>query len=207
MEYVGASNSNISPTYDGWIDLFGWGTRNNPTQTSTNNSDYPSFQEWGVVRISNGGNTYNQWRTLSNDEWLYVLNTRQTASGIRYVKARVNFVKGVILLPDNWNPTYYTLNNINQNNVDFSSNVINDIAQWNNIEQHGAVFLPAAGTRDGTTVYNLDYAGSYWSSSIYQYYNYNDYAYHMSFSSSSLGTYNNYRYRGFSVRLVQDYNQ
>ena len=207
FEYIGESNSNISPTYDGWIDLFGWGTRNNPTQTSTNDSDYPSFQEWGTARISNGGNTYNQWHTLSDEEWSYVLNTRQTTSGIRYVKARVNYVKGVILLPDDWNPVYYTLNNINQNNVDFSSNVINDIAQWNNIEQHGAVFLPTAGARDGTTVYNLDYAGNYWSASFYQYNNIGDYARHMSFSSSSLGTYNNYRYRGLSVRLVQDYNQ
>ena len=83
--------------------------------------------------------------------------------------------------------------------------MINDIAQWNNIEQHGAVFLPAAGARDGTTVYNLDYAGNYWSASFYQYNNIGDYARHMSFSSSSLGTYNNYRYRGFSVRLVQNY--
>lgn len=141
---------------------------------------------------------------MSNEEWSYVLNTRQTISGIRYVKARVNYVKGVILLPDDWNTSYYMLNDINQSNVDFSSNVINDIAQWNNIEQHGAVFLPAAGIRSGTSINSAGNYGSYWSAAQ----NNNNNAYGMTFSGSDLRPqYPLHRYYGFSVRLVQDYNQ
>ena len=30
-DYIGSANLNISSTYDGWTDLFGWGTGNNPT--------------------------------------------------------------------------------------------------------------------------------------------------------------------------------
>ena len=60
---VGDDNANISPTYDGWIDLFGWGTANNPTNASTNPNDYPeynpyfvTFDDWGLNKISNGCN-------------------------------------------------------------------------------------------------------------------------------------------------------
>ena len=40
LDYVGDANTNISPIYNGWIDLFGWGTGANPTMTSENNIDY-----------------------------------------------------------------------------------------------------------------------------------------------------------------------
>jgi uncharacterized repeat protein (TIGR02543 family) len=43
---IGADNTNISATNTGWIDLFGWGTGSNPTNTSTNNGDYSSFTDW-----------------------------------------------------------------------------------------------------------------------------------------------------------------
>ena len=43
-DIIGADNSNISSSYSGWIDLFGWGTSgyNNkyPYMTSTTNTDY-----------------------------------------------------------------------------------------------------------------------------------------------------------------------
>ena len=45
-DFIGAANQNISPSYDGWIDLFGWGTGDNPTKISTTDADYTSFTEW-----------------------------------------------------------------------------------------------------------------------------------------------------------------
>jgi len=39
------------------------------------------------------------WQTLSGDEWEYLIKSR---SGNRFAKATVNDVKGLILLPDNW---------------------------------------------------------------------------------------------------------
>ena len=46
-DYIGYGNENISNSYSGWIDLFGWGTGNNPTNISCNNGVYGFYSEWG----------------------------------------------------------------------------------------------------------------------------------------------------------------
>ncbi|MCR5660220.1 MAG: hypothetical protein K6G25_12960 [Bacteroidales bacterium] len=185
-DYVGNANSNISSTYSGWIDLFGWGTSGynhgavcyQPWSISLHN-DYYAYgsdtynlydqtgqADWGYNSISNGGNTQNQWRTLTKDEWGYVFNTRTTPSGIRYAKANVNNVNGVILLPDDWNSSYYSLNSPNTSSANFNSNTITS-SQWTALEQHGAVFLPAIGYRRGTSILDVGSIGYYWSASCY----------------------------------------
>ena len=156
--------------------------------------------DWGVYNpISNGGNTANQWRTLTQPEWNYVFNTRTTTSGIRYAKANVNNVNGVILLPDEWNTSTYSLNSTNTYNASFSSNTLT-ASQWSTLEQAGAAFLPAAGYRYGTSVNAVGSYGIYWSAS----YRYSDYAYYVYFYDSYLST-SDYYYRchGRSVRLVR----
>ena len=92
---IAEDNKNISLNYSGWIDLFGWGTGNNPINISKNESDYNVFFYWWSNFIINGGDDRN-WRTLTKDEWIYLLDTRITQSGIRYVKAEVN---GAVFLP------------------------------------------------------------------------------------------------------------
>ena len=156
--------------------------------------------DWGYYNaISNGGNQNHQWRTLTREEWVYVFNTRSIASGIRYAKANVNNVNGVILLPDDWSTSYYSLSNTNQGNASYSSNVISS-TQWSTLEQHGAVFLPAAGGRNGTSVYGVGSFGYYWSAS----YSYSNGAYNVDFSGSYLNPqYGSYRCYGRSVRLVR----
>ena len=59
-DIIGADNSNISDSYDGWIDLFGWATSGYegsfPYQTSDNVGDYgPEYEsiaetnyDWGI---------------------------------------------------------------------------------------------------------------------------------------------------------------
>lgn len=166
-DIIGGDNSNISSNYNSWIDLFGWGTGNFPTNSSTHNGDYVTFNDWGNNAISNGGNTQNQWRTLTNDEWVYVFNTRSTASGIRYAKATVENMNGVILLPDNWNSNTYNLISTNTIGASFSCNTLS-LDNWTtNLEAKGAVFLPAAGFRYGTDVDYVDSYGLYWSASSY----------------------------------------
>lgn len=196
-DYVGSTNSNISSTYDGWIDLFGWGTGNNPTNSSTNNGNYGSFSDWGNNPIINGGNTANQWRTLNNTEWQYVFDTRTTSSGIRYAMANVNNVNGVILLPDDWSSSTYSLNS----GTTFSKNTLT-VSQWSTLEQAGAVFLPAAGYRDGVTIYHTGIRGYYWSSSSYDGANARRGVYFYS-GFLSLTGYGS-RYCGYSVRLVRN---
>jgi len=198
-DVVGSSNANISSTYSGWIDLFGWGTGNNPTNSSTSSSSYSTFTDWGNNVISNASNTSDSWRTLTASEWKYVFDTRYTTSGIRYARARVNNVNGVLLLPDDWDASTFSLKNTNSGSADFSSNVIN-ATQWNTLEEAGAVFLPAAGIRDGTSVLSVGSLGSYWSAS----YGGSNSAYDVWFNSYNLyPQYSRSRYSGQSVRLVR----
>ena len=216
----GSSNNSISSTYDGWIDLFGWGTSGydhgancyQPWSTSETSRDYYAYgsdtynlydqtgqADWGYNQISNAGNQLNQWRTLTQSEWDYVFNTRDTPSGIRYAMANVNDVNGIILLPDSWT-SYITLNDTNNSEAAFSSNTITE-EQWSALEKRGAIFLPAAGYRyNGTWVYIVGSGGRYWSASYRESYN----AFGVSYGSSGeLNTgYYISRFYGQSVRLV-----
>ena len=216
-DYIGSANSNISSSYNGYIDLFGWGTSNynhgancyRPWSTSIVNSDYFAYgniqynlydqtgkADWGYNSISSGGSQQNQWRTLTQSEWSYVISDRNTSSGILYAKAKVNGVNGLILLPDDWNPTNYPLNNTNTFTANYSSNTLNS-SQWYGYQNHGAVFLPAAGYRSVTTVNSVDSAGYYWSAS-----NCGDGAYGIIFGDNSLYTSYFNRSLGVAVRLV-----
>lgn len=157
---IGDNNANISPTYSGWIDLFGWGTGNNPTNTSTNDNDYTVFVDWGTNIISNGASDVI-WRSMSFNEWNYILAQRVTASGVRFARATVNGVMGIIIPPDNWNNNIYMFNYPNSNNASFSINTFS-LSEWELLESYGAVFLGLYGYRHGTTVSNVGEDGYYW---------------------------------------------
>ena len=139
-EYIGEDNANISETYDGWIDLFGWGTGDKPTYTSTYAYDtaYHNFVDWGTNSISNG--MEYQWYALNDMDWHYLLAFRDTKSGIRYAAATVNGIKGLILLPDNWDASIYTFVGYNYNESTFDTHVIT-ASQWKTLEMYGAIFF------------------------------------------------------------------
>ena len=224
-DYIGEDNKNISSTYTGWIDLFGWGTSGydhgavcyQPWSTSEVDSNYWAYgyykyylydqtgmADWGYNAISNGGDTINTWRTLTKDEWRYILYYRNTSSGIRFAMANVNEVNGLILLPDDWDESYYLLNETNTDNTYYNRNILT-AAQWAVLELHGAVFLPAAGYRDGTVLHRLNDAASYASSSLLYYDNTTDnsYAICLVFWGGFLTPYGVDRSSGNSVRLVR----
>ena len=200
-DYIGEDNQYISPSNSGWIDLFGWGTGNNPTAISSNVND--PFYDWGINAISNGGNIINQWRTLTMDEWSYLFNDRATTSGIRYAKANVEGINGLILLPDNWSNNYY-LQNVNQNTASFTSNTLSSNEWSSTFEEHGAVCLPAAGYRPtGNIIRDVGFCGYYWSSSLSSTGGY--YVYSIEFDTDCLFlTDPEDRLHGLSVRLVHD---
>ena len=183
IDYLGEENENISSTNSGWIDLFGWGTSGwnsgvpcyQPWSISRDCVDYfPGYSnhnmtgsyanaDWGVYNpISNGGNQAGLWRTMTKDEWLYLTNMRQTASGIHYAKACVNEVNGLLLLPDEWDASYFSLNNTDDTESFFSSNIIT-AEQWTVMERLGVVFLPAAGMRISDWVRQCGTSGFYFS--------------------------------------------
>ena len=221
---IGEDNSHISSSYSGWIDLFGWGTSgwNNGnvfyqpySSDNVNGSWYGPVGEyslvdeyansdWGVYNsISNGGNSTGMWRTLTGGEWYYLLFQRQTTYDIRYAKARVNGVNGLIILPDNWNPSVYSLSYPNSGWCYYELNEIS-LADWPTLEVAGAVFLPAAGYRNGTSVGEFNNECSYWSASSY--YNSSE-AYYQYLNNSDIFEVKwDARCVGHSVRLVHNVN-
>lgn len=225
---VGNGNSNISSSYSGWIDLFGWatsgyyydGTCHYPWTCSptgnyvaygnhyANLDDETGQADWGYNAISNGGNRIGQWRTLSEDEWEYLVLTRNTASGIRFAKATVNGVNGVILLPDDWNSSVYGLRNTNdETTASYGDNVISDETWVSVLEPAGAVFLPAAGKRESLSVYYANVEGGYWSSSgvsVGAFLGHHDLAGCLEFGNTRLYFNSESRSNGYSVRLVHD---
>lgn len=205
-DYFGNSQS------DDHRDLFGWGTGHEPNKVSKNDNDYVIFTDWGTNAINNGGNEANLWRTLTRDEWVYLFYTRANAATL-FGLGSVNGVNGTILLPDNWTlpagasftasttrgladqGSYYD----NSNGNNFSHNTYT-AAQWAVMESAGAVFLPAAGDRNGTYVGNVGSNGNYWSATPLK----ADYARGLHFFSRSLSPWSTSdRYVGFSVRLVR----
>ena len=213
-DYIGDANSNIAADYDGWIDLFGWGTGDAPTKSSTLHSDYSTFVDWGTNPI--GADAPNTWRTLSKDEWMYIFYNRPNAQSL-FALGSVNGVNGTIILPDNWTTPsgvsfvasttqglswewdgsfYY-----NSNGNNFSHNTYT-AEQWQTMEQAGAVFLPASGFRWGTDVDYVGYYGYYWSSAGDD----EDYAYRVSFNSSGLYPQSySIRNYGQAVRLAKTF--
>ena len=119
-DFVGSDNEQISATYDGWIDLFGWGSSGwsegvkayQPWATSTVNDDYYleetgacmtgdfAFADWGVYNEINNDSP-DTWRTLGKDEWHYLFCGRENAQNL-FAMGTVNGVQGLIILPDGW---------------------------------------------------------------------------------------------------------
>ena len=203
LDYIGEANVNCSSTYNGWLDLFGSNTSVHfGVSTSTNYRDCNVlFVDWGTNQI--GNDAPNTWRTLTWDEWDYVVFDRPNASSLRGV-VQVNGVNGLVLLPDNW---------VCPSGVTFKPGVHSEYSaeaygqyqtftaeQWSKLEAAGAVFFPAAGGRDGSNVLVVQELGYYWSAPYHNYYQ----ADYLSFNSGEVAIQRDIRYFGFSVRLVKD---
>lgn len=200
-------SDNGTVSSNGTVDLFCWST--NATyygiHNSYDNNDYSGdFRDWGNTMSGD-------WRTLTYAEWGYLFNTRTTTSGVRYAKAKVNNVNGVILLPDDWSTSYHALSSTDTGNAAFTANEI-DASTWaSSLEVHGAVFLPAAGCRyiDGENnnyATATELAGFYWSSVRYDDGYYNDKAYNFFFNPELVEASYSTKNGGCSVRLVKDAN-
>ncbi|MBQ6726024.1 MAG: T9SS type A sorting domain-containing protein [Bacteroidales bacterium] len=212
-DVIGESNANISSSYNGWIDLFGWGTSGYGNKHPYLIEQRPAFYvngvnsisgtnyDWGVFNaISNGGDAPDLWRTLTFDEMQYLLFYRHTLSGIIFAKATLENTAGLVLFPDNWDSTAFAINNANDGGADFS---VNNIVQsdWISIlEPAGCVFLPAAGYRYGTQINDVGVSGNVWLST---YYDERD-AHSLRFTGTGMRSFGNFRYCGGSVRLVCD---
>ena len=188
------------------VDLFGWSTSSTKFGVSTSTAYYVysgSFVDWGTNQI--GNDAPNTWRTLTYNEWKYLLYTRPNASSLRGV-AQVNGVNGLILLPDNWTcPSGITFKSgiHSRHGVDYYAAYQTFTAdQWSKLEAAGAVFLPAAGYRHGPKVYHVQLYGRYWSATESEFVSGG--ADYFSFRSNEASLFFYNRSEGLSVRLVKD---
>ena len=187
------------------IDLFGWSTSATyfgvSTSTDWENGYSGSFVDWGANKI--GADAPNTWRTMTRDEWNYLLNNRNNASSLCGV-AQVNGVNGLIFLPDNWTcPAGVTFKSGFHSNYgvdDYAAYQTFTADQWAKLEAAGAIFLPAAGYRIGSDVYDVQNDGYYWSATGYDGYD----ARFLGFDSDAVRVSGTNRYYGRSVRLVKD---
>lgn len=234
-DIIGGSNKNISNlyVYTGYFDLFGWGQVY--FTYTTNPEDYLEYKEWGEYEFENADNGA-LWRTLTGEEWRYLLFESGCDMGLATINVEDKTRNGLVLLPEgklaelqNLGMSFVTVKDksktwtkdgdyISSSKTKYTDNVYT-VAQWDTLEAVGAVFLPAAYYRTGSstssttaeTVLNYgDGIGCYWSSTP----NTADikYADYMSFSSSyssaGIGVYGNgnkQRYTGMSVRLVTEH--
>ena len=186
------------------VDLFGWSTNatNFGVSTSTENNDYSgSFVDWGTNKI--GNDAPNTWRTLTRDEWRFLRNSRPNANELCGV-AQVNGVNGMIFLPDNWTcPEGVTFKSgLHSSDGDYYAAYQTFTAdQWAKFEASGAIFLPASGCREGTSIRLVQFSGTSWSATE----NDSDCAGYFGFTSGYTGIYaNDLRILGVFVRLVKD---
>ena len=234
-DYIGsdAANTSIngsgSVSVAGTVDLFGWvgtssynnnyGIWNNTTANSYGNTKNESLKnDWGHNAITNGGNTADMWRTLTREEWGYMLSTRSGATvkgsnNVRFAKATIRTdatgVKGLLLFPDGatFDASEASWGVLDDGYENYTTTCT--AAQWTALEAKGCVFLPAAGNRTGTTVSDAGSAGAYWTatgsdskaSDTYPY------SYRVYFGQTSWGNPQYYSQQqktyGHSVRLVR----
>ncbi|MCQ2305064.1 MAG: hypothetical protein MJZ97_08760, partial [Bacteroidales bacterium] len=139
------------------------------------------------------------WRTLSIYEWSYLLGTdfpkRTNATSLCAWKELDDGThkglvhKGLVILPDG---------------TENPSTVMDGITSTTDLASSGAVFLPAAGHRDGTEVCFAGLKVGYWSGTPYEYENYEGACYMYSYSYSDLvDTSDDRRDFGYPVRLVR----
>lgn len=163
------------------ISLFTWGYGTWSTSPDSKNYQTGDFTDWGS-QIGDG----NTWRTLSKDEWTYLFNTRTVNGGTGKDKSySLNITyggkMGLVLYPDN-----------------YTGSVLSGTVE---ALPEGIVFLPAAGSRNGSNVNNVGHIGLYWPSTACD----SDCAYRVHFVRDvvypDLITYRNI---GYSVRLVTE---
>lgn len=217
---IGNTAGNNSFAVGTMVDLFGWvgasatwNTYGLCTNTTSSynpyygiNQDEELKTDWGsisgVVSACGSG-----WYSLSTFEWLYLFSQRVGSSskyGQCQIETESGIVTGMLLIPDSWSkPSNCTVKTGNGafNRVTYSATAASGATNaWCDMEAAGAVFLPAAGYRQGLSTGRVGEYGYYWSSpSVAE----DAFCIYFSSGSRSIQNYST-RFIGYSVRLVKD---
>ncbi len=230
-DIIGEDNLMAAATYNGWIDLFGWGTSGwnngnlyyqpynheyNAAQaaiaygygpTDGTNYDYSlvgdyAYSDWGIYNaISNGGNQPNQWRALTSEEWNYLLFKRNHAISLQS-RVRLQFSTDSIMYGLIIFPDSVSIDGIMfLGNASTFDFNVVSYSDWEICAENGAIFLPCSGTVSSAGLNMLGTLGEYWSSSCDSYQHYAQF-FRISSNQSQLISLG--RSTGSSVRLVKD---
>ena len=227
-DYVGnntannAINGGGTVSSNGPVDLFAWSSTDNNyfgINNSINEADYSGdFKDWGAKKGSD-------WRTLTINEWQYLLEERNPGSSSanytnypRYTNAQIltdgtapqKDIKGIILFPDDFNDGGESIDGVTWGSINpsfFSSYPTTcTTAGWATLESMGCVFLPSAGSRqnfgDEFAIVDVAIMGNYWSSTLNS--GEPEDPQSIVVGGSTLGIGTNPRYFGLSVRLVSE---
>ncbi|MBR4512623.1 MAG: hypothetical protein IKO59_07520 [Bacteroidales bacterium] len=178
--------------YQGWIDLFAWGgsgygdTRpfiytdneeNGNTLYYLIDSNSLGNYDWGAFNTiynpkTKANDPYGTWRTLTADEWYYLLYQRGDNTWWRYSDVRFTIgnttVNGLLVYPDSMTslPNGVSSTIVANNTSGYS---IISTQDFNILETFGCAFLPSAGSMAnywGSIQVADPYAhGCYWASS------------------------------------------
>ena len=148
------------------ISLFTWGYdatksiipdgKDSDNVSITSGSLSPE-QDWGCT-VGDG----KTWRTLTAEEWQYLFSDKS-----RYGFATVGGVNGIIILPDTFADPMRNGGSgaFKPNKTGYDTNVYTAGGNWEAMESAGAVFLSAAGYRNGSYIDPyIGFTGYYWSS-------------------------------------------
>ena len=174
-DYLGKSNEYIDQYYNGWIDLFGWGTSGYddkyPYLCSEESEDYfygsdiaGTDYDWGqynaIEHEAYAGTEKGFWRTPTKDEVEYLMKQKIDnfeAGGVRVTD--MNNESFLIILPDGLDLS---------NELTIAPNTLKDYTkeQLLYVQSQGAVILPLmSGFRSGTTFSNAE-GGAYWTATL-----------------------------------------
>ncbi len=222
-----ANNTSSAEDYGEWIDLFFYGT-------SGWNSGYSQYQPWSrsaqggcntdslvgdnvnadwayYNAISNGGDEAGLWRTLSKDEWDYLLNGREGSTIGNVTNARYAYIaievqsenlSGMVLFPDNYVHPNGLIEPYSINGAVASLKVYT-LEQWQSMEEAGCVFLYAAGESTGTSLNENGGVVYCWTSTSVSAGQEEAYALKVDFLNS-VDVFASTTVKGFSVRPVTD---
>lgn len=243
-DYIGSNGSNqyingsMTISQPGYVDLFCWvgtsasydnyGIMYDNDQniswaheaTNFGNSTNDALKhDWGHNPITNGGNVADMWRTPTNEEWVYLINSRTTAAGTaptingtadaRFAKAKLfGTNRGLIIFPDTYvhpDGVAYPTGINAAGNTSWNGNQYS-AADWAKMEAAGCVFLPCAGIRVYYTQINDKETRGFYASSTPKPDTWNQAKVMQFLDNSCTPNANRYRRDAGPVRLVQDKN-
>lgn len=209
----GEGTETIKPSKE-YISFFCWGYNSENSIKPDDESENDPFVDWGSIFAD--GNT---WRTLTKDEWNYLIdrsnkNTNYVRRGMTVFGVTVNGVEDcVVLYPDGYSGTKV-------NTMD--SSTYNSEEAYFAATAEGIVFLPMTGYREQEyDYYDEDYflehedypyvpflkegyVGYYWTSSQGSS---GAYMVQLGNGTGSLSIYDEFCSYGYAVRLVSDFNR